>query len=302
MHFLRLLCTPFSFHWYSQLYFLPPPHTNFSFYFYTAFTREFLLGFVKPKKPKKPWEHKAEQREKISCRRWTGSTSKTPPAVPSLQAQHPSSTSGKVLHFQGGVFPLKPSTTVGASKNVQLPLQQEEEEGFSFPHNPNPPHKGLFLWKCTLCKALTLLQDFYLLLLSTAPLIWYLVYASYPLSTHIPPIPQPGKENNKEIAAPEKRTAALTFIFPLNCQPEFIQPAPNPHGSSLWNCIISPLLSRAWFTFPGETEPLGGASHKSAPLHQECKSKLEPDVTVLQKTRVPIMESLNESKDFINCH
>lgn len=45
-------------------------------------------------------------------------------------------------------------------------------------------------------------------------------------------------------------------------------------------------------------------SHKSAALDQESRLKLEPDVTILlhKKTRVPIMESLNESKDIINCY
>lgn len=113
MHFLRLLSTPFLFH--QQYYFLPPPHTNLSFYFYTCFHPWDSMGFLWNPEPKKNEGIKLSE-EKICCRRWTtGSTSKTPLAVPSLQAQHPSPTSGKVVHFQGGGFffsPLKPSITI----------------------------------------------------------------------------------------------------------------------------------------------------------------------------------------------
>lgn len=90
---------------------------------------------------------------------------------------------GRWCIFRAEFFPLKPSTTVWASEDVQLLLQQKEEECFSFSHIPSPLHKGLFLCKSTLCKALILLQDFYLLILSTPPLIRYLVYTFYPLFT-----------------------------------------------------------------------------------------------------------------------
>lgn len=133
MHFLRLLSTPFSFH--QQYYFLPPPHTNLSFYFYTCFHPWDSMGFLWNPEPKKNEGIKLSE-EKICCRRWTtGSTSKTPLAVPSLQAQHPSPTSGKVVHFQGGGFffpPSNPPLLYTVSEDVPLFLQQKDRRGVFF--------------------------------------------------------------------------------------------------------------------------------------------------------------------------
>lgn len=110
----------------------------------------------------------------ISYRRWTGSTSKTPPAVPSSQAQHPSPARGKVLHFHlGGIFALKPSAPAGASEGFS------QRRSFSISHILNPLHQGLLLCKSTLGKALILLQDFFSShFIHTTP---YMVF--YPLST-----------------------------------------------------------------------------------------------------------------------
>lgn len=157
MHFLRLLCPPFSFHQHTQSIISSHLLTQISAFIFTpAFTHvKFLQGFVKPRPP--PPQKKREgmklSKEKISYRRWTGSTSKTPLAVPSLQAQHPSPTSGKVVHFQGGVGfppPPKPSITVYSLwRCPTLPPTEGKRTFFLRSH----------LQCATLCKGLILLQE-----------------------------------------------------------------------------------------------------------------------------------------------
>lgn len=94
---------------------------------------------------------------KIPYRRWTtGSTSRTPLAVPSLQAQHPSPTSGKVVHYQGGMVPHPPPhPSLSLYGFRRCPTLPSTESGMLFLHS----HKGLFLCKSTLCKGLILLWE-----------------------------------------------------------------------------------------------------------------------------------------------
>lgn len=63
------------------------------------------MGFVKPCLEEKHEGMKLSIEKIHRRRRSTGSTSKTPLAVPSLQAQHPSPASGNVVRFQGGAPP-----------------------------------------------------------------------------------------------------------------------------------------------------------------------------------------------------
>lgn len=146
---------------------------------------------------------------------------------------------------------------------------------------------------CTLCKALILPQDFFSpRFIHTAPYMVFRLRFLPPLTLTSPPFLslEISLEQRNCIlstaghlaeADPMEQNPAWTSILSLNCHPAFIQTAPNPHGSSLWNCIISPLLTGACFTFPGEAGPMEGASHKSVTLAQEPKLKLETDVAIL---------------------
>lgn len=175
---------------------------------------------------------------------------------------------GRWCIFRAEFLPLKPSTTLWAFEDVQLLLQQKEEERFSFSHIPNPLHKGLFLCKSTLCKALILLQDSYLIILSTPPLIWYLVDTFYPLST-LTSLPFLSLENSLEQRACTPSTVGhqaeanpiqqsllwLTFFLLIATQHSFRQPQTHT-GVPFWiassfPCSLGPVSlslahSRMW--------------------------------------------------------
>lgn len=106
MHFFKDFC-PFHFHFSNMHTALFPPtssHKPQFLFLHLLSPMKSSYGVLWNPDPKKNKGMKLSE-EKISCRRWTtGSTSKTPLAVPSLQAQHPSPTSGKVVHFQGRAF------------------------------------------------------------------------------------------------------------------------------------------------------------------------------------------------------
>lgn len=136
MHFLRLLSIPFSFHKHMHIVLFPPTSSQKSQLFFLHLLSPMgsfygvceTLSWKKKQKNDKTWGMKLSIEKIHYRRRTTGSTSKTSLAIPSLQAQHPSPTSGNVVHFQGGAPPtlLLPYL---ASKEVPLFLQQNDHRG-----------------------------------------------------------------------------------------------------------------------------------------------------------------------------
>lgn len=170
----------------------------------------------------------------------------------SLQAQHPSSASGKVLHFHVVVFPLKPSTTAGAS----------EEQCFSFPHIPIH-YTRVYSSVRVHCKKLELFCEIFIS--SFYP--YHPLYGIYPtLSPLSHPCHSLAWESacNKAIPSPAghlpemgptDQNPALTSILSLNWHPAFIQTVPNPQGApsgiaSSPSCSLGPVsLSQGHRTY-----------------------------------------------------